>query len=59
MKKRTPPVYMLHMLVLAGIIGYLGRSEEKTANVVITTADAPKAIGPYSQAIRIALIAIQ
>ena len=53
MKKRTPLVYVLPMLALAGITGSLGRSEEKPAKEVITTTDAPKAIGPYSQAIRV------
>ncbi|RCV63390.1 2-iminobutanoate/2-iminopropanoate deaminase [Methanophagales archaeon] len=53
MKKRTPRIYLLPMFALAGITGSLERSEENHAKEVITTTDAPKAIGPYSQAIRV------
>ncbi len=53
MKKRTPPVYVLSMFALTRITGSLVRSEENPAKEVITTTDAPKAIGPYSQAIRV------
>jgi len=53
MKKRIAPVYLLSMFALAGITGSLVRTEENPAKEVITTTDAPKAIGPYSQAIRV------
>ena len=53
MKKRIAPVYLLSMFAFAGITGSLARTEEKPVKEVITTTDAPKAIGPYSQAIRV------
>lgn len=53
MKKRTPLFYLLPMFALAGITSSLERSEENHAKEVILTTDAPMAIGPYSQAIRV------
>jgi hypothetical protein len=53
MKKRTSLVYVLPMLALTEITGSLGRSEENPAKEVIRTTNAPKAIGPYGQAIKV------
>ena len=53
MKKRTPLIYVLSMFALAGITGSLGCLEEPPVKEVIATTDAPKAIGPYSQAIKV------
>jgi len=53
MKKRRQIVDVLSMLALVGATSSSERSEEDGVKEVIATTEAPKAIGPYSQAIKV------
>ena len=53
MKKRRQIVDVLSMFALVGTTSSSERSEEDGVKEVIATTEAPKAIGPYSQAIKV------